>query len=121
MLFFFNLCGGTLGTGAITGLLYQSLMIGDGDCREIGGVKIGRGNRSTRRKPAPVLLCLPQLNPGRRCGKPATNRLSYGAAFPKHVDPMPSERGQLTEICKGSKYIQIELYWTVLTICNLVY
>jgi hypothetical protein len=23
----------------------------------------------------------PGLNPGRRCGKPATNRLSYGAAF----------------------------------------
>jgi hypothetical protein len=25
-------------------------MIGDGDCGEIGGMKIGRGNRSTRRK-----------------------------------------------------------------------
>jgi hypothetical protein len=23
----------------------------------------------------------PELNPGRRCGKPATNRLSYGAAL----------------------------------------
>jgi hypothetical protein len=23
----------------------------------------------------------PGLNPGRRCGKPATNRLSYGAAY----------------------------------------
>jgi hypothetical protein len=29
-------------------------MIGDGDCGEkIGGMMIGRGNRSTRRKPAP--------------------------------------------------------------------
>jgi hypothetical protein len=26
-------------------------MIGDGDCGESGGIKIGRGNRSTRRKP----------------------------------------------------------------------
>jgi hypothetical protein len=27
-------------------------MIGEGDCGEIGGMKIGRGNKSTRRKPA---------------------------------------------------------------------
>jgi hypothetical protein len=32
---------------------------GDYDNGEIGGM-IGRGNRSTRRKPAPVLLCPPQ-------------------------------------------------------------
>jgi hypothetical protein len=36
-------------------------MIGDGDCGEIGGMKIGRGNRSIRRKPAPALLCPPQI------------------------------------------------------------
>jgi hypothetical protein len=52
--FFFNLCGGTLGTAATTGLLYQPQMIGDGDCGELGGMKIGRGNRSIRRKPAPA-------------------------------------------------------------------
>jgi hypothetical protein len=46
-----------LGTAATTGLLYQPQMIDDGDCGEIGGMKIGRGNRSTRRKPAPAPLC----------------------------------------------------------------
>jgi TRAP-type C4-dicarboxylate transport system permease large subunit len=30
--FFFNLCGGSLGTAATTGLLYQPRMIDDGDC-----------------------------------------------------------------------------------------
>jgi hypothetical protein len=30
--------GGTFGTTATTGLLYQSQMIGDGDCGEIGGM-----------------------------------------------------------------------------------
>jgi hypothetical protein len=40
--FFFNLCGGTLGTAATTGLLYQPRMLGDGDFGEIGGMKIGR-------------------------------------------------------------------------------
>jgi hypothetical protein len=52
--FFFNLCVGTLGTAATTGLLYQPRIIGDGDCEEIGGIKIGRGNRSTRRTPSPA-------------------------------------------------------------------
>jgi hypothetical protein len=60
-LLFCNLCGGTLGTAATTGLLWQPRMIGDGDCGEIGGMKIGRGNRSTRRKPAPAPLCPQQI------------------------------------------------------------
>jgi hypothetical protein len=33
---------------------------GDYDNGEIGGM-VGRGNRSTRRKPAPVPLCSPQI------------------------------------------------------------
>jgi hypothetical protein len=63
-------------------------MIDEDDCGAIGGIKIGRGNRSTRRKLAPAPLCPPQnphdqtraRTPCRRGGKPATNRLSYGAA-----------------------------------------
>jgi hypothetical protein len=37
-------------------------------------------------------------------------------AVPEHVDLMPSENGQLTETCKGNKYLQIESHSTVLTI-----
>jgi hypothetical protein len=33
---------------------------GDYDEAEIGGMMTGRGNRSTRRKSAPMLLCPPQ-------------------------------------------------------------
>jgi hypothetical protein len=58
---FFYQWGGIFGTAATTGLLYQPQMIGDGDCGEIGGMKIGRENRSTRRKPAPAPLCTPQI------------------------------------------------------------
>jgi hypothetical protein len=47
-----------LGTAATVGLLYQPQMIDDGDSEAIGGMKVGRGNRSTRRKPAPVPLLL---------------------------------------------------------------
>jgi hypothetical protein len=75
-----------LGTSATVGLLYQRRMIDD-DYGAVGGMRFGRGNRSTRRKPAPVPLCPPPIphdlgsNPGRRGGKPATNRLSYGTAL----------------------------------------
>jgi hypothetical protein len=41
-IFVLNLCGGTLGTAVTTGLLYQPRMIGNGDCGEIGELKIGR-------------------------------------------------------------------------------
>jgi hypothetical protein len=33
---------------------------GDDECRAVGEMRIGRGNRSTLRKPAPVPLCPPQ-------------------------------------------------------------
>jgi hypothetical protein len=55
------LCGGTLGTAATTGLLYQPRMIGEGDCGEIGEIKIGRRDRSTRIKPVSAPLCPPQI------------------------------------------------------------
>jgi hypothetical protein len=44
---------------------------GDYNDGEIGGM-IGKGNRSTRRKPAPVPLCPPQprMLPGREPGPP---------------------------------------------------
>jgi hypothetical protein len=57
------------------------------DCGAVGGMRIRTGNWSTRRNTAPVPLYPPQIprsdlgsNPGRRGGKPATNRLSYGTA-----------------------------------------
>jgi hypothetical protein len=60
---------------------------GDYDDGEIGGMMIGRGNqvlgehlpqcRYVHHKSH--MLC-PDANPGRRGGKPATNRLCYGTA-----------------------------------------
>jgi hypothetical protein len=43
------------------GVLYQPQMIDDDDSGAIGGMQIGRGTRSPRRKPAPVPLCSPQI------------------------------------------------------------
>jgi hypothetical protein len=48
-----------LGTLATVGLLYQPWMINDDWA--VGGMRIGRENRITRKKPAPVPLCPPQI------------------------------------------------------------
>jgi hypothetical protein len=53
-----------LGTAATSDLLYKPQMVDEGDCGAIGGMKIGRGNRNTRRKPAPAPLCPPQIPHG---------------------------------------------------------
>jgi hypothetical protein len=45
------------------GLLYQPRIMDDDECGAVGGM-IGRGNRSTRRKFAPVTLCPPQIPHG---------------------------------------------------------
>jgi hypothetical protein len=36
-------------------------MIDDDECGAFGGMTIDRGNRNTRRKPAPAPLCPPQI------------------------------------------------------------
>jgi hypothetical protein len=50
-----------LGASATVGILYQPRMIDDDDYGAVGGMRIGWGYRSTRRKPAPVPLCPPQI------------------------------------------------------------
>jgi hypothetical protein len=50
-----------LGTSATNWSLYQPRMI-DGERGSVGEMKIGKGNRRTRRKPAPAPLCPPQIS-----------------------------------------------------------
>jgi hypothetical protein len=50
---------GPLGTSATEWLIVPAP--GDYDGGEFGEMKIGRGNQSTRRKPAPAPLCPPQI------------------------------------------------------------
>jgi hypothetical protein len=64
-------------------------MIGKGDCGEIGEWRLARETEVFGEKTCPSVILSttnptwldPGWNPGRRGGKPATNRLSYGAAF----------------------------------------
>jgi hypothetical protein len=50
---------GPLGTSATEWPIVPAT--GDYDDGEFGGIKIGRGNRSTRRKPAPAPFCPTQI------------------------------------------------------------
>jgi hypothetical protein len=76
---------------SLIGLLYPAP--GDYDDGEFGGMKIDRGNRSTRRTPPPSATLSttnpnwtdPGSNLGRHGGKLATNHLSYGAAIAHSV------------------------------------
>jgi hypothetical protein len=44
----------------LIGLLYQPRILDD-ECGAVGGIRIGRGNRNTRRKTNPVPLCPPRI------------------------------------------------------------
>jgi hypothetical protein len=62
---------GPLGTAATSRPILPAP--GDYGDEEIGGMMIGKENRSTRREPAPVSLCPPQTPhalPGREPGSP---------------------------------------------------
>jgi hypothetical protein len=87
--FFFLGWSGTKSTiiEATTSLLDRPLMMDDDECAAVGGMS-GRGNQSSRIKPATVPLCLPQiphdltrLEVGPPRWEAASNRLSYYTAL----------------------------------------
>jgi hypothetical protein len=56
-----------------TGAIYWPIVPAPGDCEdgEVGGMNgFGRGNRSTRRKPAPTPFCPPQITLARHGHEP---------------------------------------------------
>jgi hypothetical protein len=89
LFFFYLVCEAIIGTAPTPGLLCQPRVIvkmiteKQMDCRLAEETEVHGGNLPQRH------FCPsqnptwpdPGLNPGRRGGKPATNRLSYGAAF----------------------------------------
>jgi hypothetical protein len=65
-------------------------MIDDGDddydCGAIGGMRTGSGNRSTRRKPAPVPLCPPKIPHDLTLARTRAAAVeSYGTALKKEL------------------------------------
>jgi hypothetical protein len=52
------------GMSATSGPIVAAPDDDDDKCGAAGGIRIARGNRSTRRKPAPVALCGPLIPHG---------------------------------------------------------
>jgi hypothetical protein len=90
-------------------------------------MKIGRGNRSTWRKPTAVSLCPPQIphdpasNMVRRGGMPATNCLRYGSVasvpvgnnvlcLPVPITCLPDTRGSCSVLSVGQE-CSIRVEW----------
>jgi hypothetical protein len=99
---------GPLGTAATN----RSIVPAPGNYNdgEIVEMMTGKGNRSTRRKPAPVPLCPPQVphacpdaNPGLRGEKPATNCLSYGTAQVSYLHSTAPLRGHRLQTWNRNK------------------
>jgi hypothetical protein len=59
----------SLGTLAINWPILPARMIDDDECGTVGGMIIGRGSGSTRRKSAPMPLCPPQIPHDRICDR----------------------------------------------------
>jgi hypothetical protein len=57
-------------------------MIDYDDCGAIGGMQIGKNCPSTTSSTTNTTWPDPGSNPDHRCGKPATNSLSYGTTTP---------------------------------------
>jgi hypothetical protein len=88
-------------------LLYQpGMMMKDDECGAVSGMRIGRGSRSTRRKPAPVLLCPPQIPhlTGLVAGKPVTDCLSYG------MDLLVSVQSKFRNKFHGSEFERVGVH-----------
>jgi hypothetical protein len=90
MVFFFNLVCEAIGTAATPGLLCQPRVIvkmiveKQMECRLAGETEVLLGENLPQRYCCPSQNPTwpdPGLNPGRRGGKPASNRLSYDAAW----------------------------------------
>jgi hypothetical protein len=107
----------TLGTATTTGLLYQPQMIDDGDCGANDGIKIGRGNRSTRRIPASAPLCPPQIpHDQTRARTRACSRFVtiFWTAFSCFLKPFVSQEEQVLRVCHRpfcSDGLTFLLYW----------
>jgi hypothetical protein len=102
-----------LGPRATTGLLYQPQTIDDNECGAVGGMSIGKGNRSTQRNPAPVPLFPPQFpydltsvrTRAAVVGSRETNHLSYGTAYcPKYCSRFLDCFGARLELLKSRHY-----------------
>jgi hypothetical protein len=92
-------------TAATTGLFYQPQMIDDGDRGATGGMKIGRGNRNTRKKSASKPLCPPQITHDQTRAAAVGKQRLTAWAMARPVTPQDN-------VSTGNSVMNIELFET---------
>jgi hypothetical protein len=88
-----------------------------GDCKdgELGGIKIGRGNRSTRRKSAPTPLC-PTYIPLDK----TRARIGAAAVGNQRLTPWAMARPYIITISQPTKNLEFNAH-SIKIICPLIY
>jgi hypothetical protein len=86
------------------GLLYQPLMMVDDKRGAVGGMA-GTGNRRTRRKPAPVPLCPPQI----------THNLTWARTRATVAGSREPTTARPTQVFLQTKHSSNEKYWGKMT------
>jgi hypothetical protein len=82
------------------------------ECRTVGGMRTGRGNRSTHRKPVPLPLHPPKIshdltwdkNQAAMLGTRETNRLIYGQGRDTKGDPSEYEPPRFATLAEEQAY-----------------
>jgi hypothetical protein len=120
-IFFYLVCE-AIGTAATRGLLCQpwvivKMIVEQMECRLARATEVLLGENLPQHHFCPSQNPSwpdPGLNPGRRGGKPATNRLSYGAAlFLGYTSMLVEFRISLLIFCPRYRHIKDELLWSV--------
>jgi hypothetical protein len=116
-----------LGNAATTGLLYQPQMTDDGDCGATAGMKIGRGNRSTWRKPALMPLRPPQIphdltRARTRAAAVGSQQLTaWAMTRPGAVFICSQQNGSIHNLYHRRKYEYVSCNMTKMCICSSIF
>jgi hypothetical protein len=103
------------------GLLYPPLLMRDDECGDIG-VMLGKGNRSIRRKPAPLQLCPPQI-PHYFTGAAALGirrLMAWAATRSWRILCLPNVVKEGDSDILNKRYSCPELYWSKLDVVRRI-
>jgi hypothetical protein len=96
-------------------------MLDDGECGAVGGMRIRKGNRSTRRKTGPEPVCPPQIPHDltwarTRAAVVGSRRLTHClvTVWPEPVEYNPHLRILISKMCFNTGHLSLSRSWNCL-------